>query len=646
MIDYKTNFGVPAGAKESSAIIETGAQQKREETRRRVQAEREGIFLSIVKECRIRTCFQPIVDLFSGRIIGYETLSRGVPPFESPAHLFAEARSSGMLWELEMACRTRAFESIASLSGEIRNCMFFVNVSPNVFSDPRFRTGFTLEQLRSHGISHDQIVIEITEDGRWKDFEELESLVTHYRRQGLKIALDDFGSGHSSLVTLIAVSPQFIKLDKEIIRDIHRHSYKQMLVKSMVSFAAGVSGSLVAEGIETWDELQTIARLGVRYAQGFLLARPAFTPPEVDKPTRHHLSNTMHNFNYPKVELEETISRLVIRGATARAGALNGEAADIFLKRNLQVEHIVIVDDAERPAALLTRQHFYNQTGGPFGYSLIKRRDLEHVAKRDFLKVMDRMPVTTLARLAMNRAPDDLYDPVVVVDDKERLLGTVTMKQLVERSSELQLNAAIGANPLTNLPGNRAIHSWLQQALREPEFSIVYADLDRFKEYNDSYGFLMGDEMLQLAANVLREGLEHLDPEAKLGNVGGDDFIIVSHRHIGPGPLLEICRAFDASRKRLFKPEHIEQGFYESVNRQGRKVRVKPTSISLAAINSDVVGPEPHPAMLAQIAASLKKKIKEITAESGKSWFFLERRKHLDRPGDDSSAQAKPEAIA
>ena len=182
----------------------------------------------------------------------------------------------------------------------------------------------------------------------------------------------------------------------------------------------------------------------------------------------------------------------------------------------------------QRPVALLTRQHFYDKTSGPVGYSLFSRKPVEEVAKTSLLLVVESTHITTLAKLAMDRMRADLYDPVIVTDDEGRFVGTVTMKQLITRSAELEVQNAAGASPLTGLPGNRTITKWLQDAMDAGRFGVVYADLDHFKEYNDAYGFLAGDELIRLAARVLGEGTRRIDEAARLGHVGGDDFVIVA----------------------------------------------------------------------------------------------------------------------
>jgi EAL domain-containing protein (putative c-di-GMP-specific phosphodiesterase class I) len=241
--------------------------------------------------------FQPIVDLTSGEPLGYEVLSRGLGPVQAPQVLFTRARQEGAIWELERACWTAAARRIASLPPKDRSVPFFFNVGPDVLSDPRFRDGSTLELLARHGLSPRQIVLEITETSVISDSEHLRRLSREFQGHGFGLALDDFGAGHSGLVTLVHCMPDFIKLDQALVRDIHRHPYRQQLVKALVAFASSVDTTLIAEGVESWSELTVLLRLGIRHAQGFLVAPPAHVPPRPSEEFEQHRHEALRSLH-------------------------------------------------------------------------------------------------------------------------------------------------------------------------------------------------------------------------------------------------------------------------------------------------------------------------------------------------------------
>ncbi|HVU01374.1 MAG TPA: bifunctional diguanylate cyclase/phosphodiesterase [Polyangiaceae bacterium] len=578
------------------------------------------------KELQVFPVFQPIVDLITGSAIGYEVLSRGVG-HDSAEPFFREARRHHGTWEIERACRLAAIQAISALTSTHPTSLFFLNVSPDVLEDPRFVEGFTMKQLRHHGIDPSRIVIEITEKTSIENHDRFRSVVAHYTQQGFQFAIDDFGSGHSSLIALVSATPRYIKLDMDVVRDVHRHSYRRHLVRSLNAFSASVDSRLVAEGVETWEELETLLRLGVRYAQGFLLARPSEEPPPLSSPLAARLRQVARAVNVGIGDLTESIDSLVEPTATHPLGSITVEQLEVVFRDTPDMDHVVFVDEG-RPRGLVTRDHLALKLAGRYGYAVHQFKPAERVAKQDPLAVSSGTLVTALATRAMDRAPPDLYDPIIVVDGDGNLVGSIRVRALIKRSVELQVLNAQGANPLTGLPGNRAIHRWLEEGNAVPSLAVLYADLDRFKEYNDRYGFLMGDELIRLAARVLTRTLVNEMSGARLGHVGGDDFVAFFPEGISEDALRSACEAFDAEKQVLFDPEDLARGHLEAKNRRGLLEQVPLVTLSLSLIDCRRIEGEIHPAMLSQLAASLKKRVKEITADIRKSAFVVERRSY------------------
>ena len=585
----------------------------------------------LIDNHQIQPHFHPVVDLITASVMGFEILSRGVPPLVSPLQMFTEAKNSGMTWELEKACRRAALRKISLLSDELRSALFFINVSPDIFSDPRFIEHFTETMLKKYGIDQKQIVIEITEEKSFADFMQFEKLVAHYANQGFKIAIDDFGSGYSGLITLIASTPHYMKLDMALVRDIHKHDYKQKLVKAIIAFASSVNARLIAEGVETLEELEVLVRYGVRYVQGFIFGRPESEPYNLTEEWKSTISGLVARYDLAKVEVDERIGSLVIRPMTIPKGTMNCQTLDQIFKKATHLDHVVILD-GENIAGMITRQLFYGKTGGAFGYELFHKKPIESVCKQRPLIVDEKITVTSLANLAMDRLPDDLYDPVIIIDGQGRFMGTVTMKQVMTKSVELEVRSAMGVNPLTNLPGNNIIHRWIHEVLAWPEYSVVYGDLDNFKVFNDVYGFLMGDEMLMLTSLVMTEWCDHLPEGTRLGHLGGDDFVIVSRGLIGEEEMAALCSSFDQAKLDLFKHGDIERGYLEAHDRQGNPVRLPLVTLSLAVIDSGSILTDPHPALFSECAASLKKKVKKLSHLTGRSNFAYEQRKYPTNP--------------
>jgi len=592
----------------------------------------------IISNRLITPHFQPIVDLHHGAVLAWEVLSRGPSPSPPPNKLFAAAEKAGLLYELEAVCRNAALGAIARLPPLLRSRLFFLNVSPNLIASAGSAKDSMQAEMARLGLDQRNVVIEITERESIADYAAFERQIRTYVEQGFKIALDDVGTGHSGLVTLVTCSPHFLKLDLTLSREIHRHAYKQHLVKSLVAFAASVDAALIAEGVETWEELATLSRLGVRYAQGFLFGRPASEPLSPSEETRGELRRTMRRFDYRQADLNETLGPLVVRCTTINEREKRGEDVDRIFRHEPSLDHLIILR-GEQPVGLITRQHYYTRTGGPVAYHLFQWKAAEELARAAPLIVEESISVQTAAKLAMEREPDQIYDPVVVTDGAGRLVGTVTIRQLLMRSTALEVQSAQGCSPLTGLPGNRSIERWILDALTQEDACVIYADLDRFKEYNDCYGFLRGDEMIRCLARVMTAALPGLCPDgsdegsgavgsgAKLGHIGGDDFVIVSARACDPALLQELCAEFDLQKLALFEPGDIEQGHFRATDRRGQQVNVPLVTLSVAVVPGASVQSADHPGALAQLAASLKRKVKEQSAATGKSSFLFERRR-------------------
>lgn len=227
--------------------------------------------------------FQPIVDLQTSSIAGYESLGRarslpGQPPPPGPAELLDLAYAEGLLLALDRAWRRIALERIASWDGGHRGLWWFFNVDTRCVECPRFAPGFTRRALDELGIGDARIVIELGERDPGLDGERLARLAPSYGEQGFPIAIDDFGAGYASIASLLAIRPRFLKLDRSLIHGVATDPLREALIASLVGLGARTEMTIIAEGIETEDEHQALRRCGVRYGQGFLLGRPDALP--------------------------------------------------------------------------------------------------------------------------------------------------------------------------------------------------------------------------------------------------------------------------------------------------------------------------------------------------------------------------------
>jgi len=222
----------------------------------------------------IGVVFQPIVDMETGRTFAHEALARPKrPEYPNPMVLFQEAEKEAACGRLGRIIRQVAF-------GTCGDVTLFVNLHPQELS-----SHWLVQPDDPIGFHNQPVYLEVTETAAFTHFELcLRVLKDLCRRTGAALVVDDFGAGYSNLERVADLAPAIVKLDLALTRDIHRHKPRQIVVKHVVNMCNELGAKVVAEGVETLDELKCVRDLGVNYAQGYLLARPAAPPPGHDWP--------------------------------------------------------------------------------------------------------------------------------------------------------------------------------------------------------------------------------------------------------------------------------------------------------------------------------------------------------------------------
>ncbi len=234
----------------------------------------------VLRSGSLYSVYQPVVDISARRVIGYEALTRvHRGRFENPEALFRTAVRHDALWSLERLCRRRALEGISGLEPGTK---LFLNTEPESIRDPELAAPAFVEQLRVAGLQPGQIVLEITEHSVVRDYAALRRRLEAFRSHGFQLAIDDVGAGHSGLRSVAEIAPDFLKVDMNLVRDVHAYPLKRELISTILKFSDRTGITLIAEGVESREELVSLAESGVRCAQGFLFARPGAPPPEPD----------------------------------------------------------------------------------------------------------------------------------------------------------------------------------------------------------------------------------------------------------------------------------------------------------------------------------------------------------------------------
>ncbi|RKJ30196.1 GGDEF domain-containing protein, partial [Butyricicoccus sp. 1XD8-22] len=243
----------------------------------------------------------------------------------------------------------------------------------------------------------------------------------------------------------------------------------------------------------------------------------------------------------------------------------------------------IVVVHHEKPIAHITRTHFYQKIGTLYGYNLFMGRESKLLAKTNPLIVDYFQSITEVSRLAMEREEEDLYDDVIVTKDG-RFSGVVSIRALLMKSVEIQVELASFLNPLSSLPGNHLINEKLVETISLEQYSILYFDIDFFKTYNDLYGFNRGDKVLLHLTEILKRNVLHFG--YFLGHIGGDDFMaIIPHYDVEP-ICQKIIEEFDGTIPEFYDSDHLSDPTLKIKGRSGQMENISIMSLSIAVITN------------------------------------------------------------
>jgi EAL domain-containing protein (putative c-di-GMP-specific phosphodiesterase class I) len=245
--------------------------QRTEEDRRIAAHRRRRIELigEVLAGDGLQMVYQPIIEIATGHVLGVEALARFThEPVRPPDEWFAEARQLGLAQQLELLSVRRALDAVDRLPEDV---FISVNVSPDTA---------TTEELVDllAGVNCERVVLELTEHDEIADYEWLSPWLDRHRARGVRIAVDDAGAGYAGLQHILSLQPDVIKLDLALIRNVDTDPARRALCACLMRFADEIGAEVVAEGIETLGEFETVRALGIRWGQGFYLGRPVDFP--------------------------------------------------------------------------------------------------------------------------------------------------------------------------------------------------------------------------------------------------------------------------------------------------------------------------------------------------------------------------------
>ena len=529
--------------------------------------------------------FQPIVDLGGCGIYAHEALIRGPinTPLHTPDALFAAAHSEQQRFELEYAALGAILRDWGPRKAPGR---LFVNLSApaltRLFED--WGTERLAEMIARRGLLARQLVLEITEHERAADMKMLGNAVAAIRGLGVGLALDDFGDGHSSLRLWSELKPDIVKIDRFFIHEVSTQGDKVKTIQALQQIASIFGSELVAEGIETAQDLRVLRDLGIHFGQGYFLGRPADHAHAAIENAAHQILKEREVAVFPELSRHGNagqIRHLSITQAPAVSPLDTSDSVARVFNQNDNL-HALAVLDAGQPVAIINRAHFLNEYAKLYYREVWGKKSCMKLANLEPRIIERNHNIDELVGILTSQDQRYLSDGFIVVENG-KYLGLGTGDQLVRSVTETRIEAARHANPLTFLPGNIPISQHIERLLKkQANFVACYADLNNFKPYNDYYGYWRGDEMIRLLARI---AMEFCDAQKDfVGHVGGDDFVLLFQSPDWLSRSEALVAEFNLRALDLFDAQARAAGGIDAEDRHGVPRFFPCTTVSIGAV--------------------------------------------------------------
>ena len=466
--------------------------------------------------------FQPIVNIYTGKLYAVEALIRNYESagFNSIDSIFDQAFSEKVLYAIDIHLREKAIHKF-SLLPFCKSIKLFYNLDNRITMMPDFKSGYTSELLTTYEMEPANLCFELSEKHQVGVYAGVDKLVLNlYKQQGYKMAIDDFGVGFSGLQMLFNADPNFIKIDRFFIQDIHQSKKKKLFVSSIVQIAQAMGIFTIAEGAECEDEYLECKRLGCNLVQGFFVQKPTRNTweilPSYDK--IKEISQREKRSSWRISNIEKYLQRIP-------PVCIDSSIDMVYelLRENKHTNFIPVIAKDERPLGIIRdadiKSYIYSTYGKALLYNITQgslKKIVAHCARADI-----NDPIEKILKIY---AFDDDNDGVLITED-EKYMGYLSSKVLLDIVNEKNIVDAKDQNPLTGLSGNRIINEFVANSMESFEKTMmVYFDFDNFKPFNDYYGFRKGDRAITLFAEILKSAVGF--DECLVGHVGGDDFFL------------------------------------------------------------------------------------------------------------------------
>jgi GGDEF domain-containing protein len=451
--------------------------------------------------------------------------------------------------------------------------------------------------------------------------------------------MDDMGEGFSNLRMWSEVRPEFVKIDRHFVAGIDSDPLKLHFVRAMHEIADACGSALIAEGVETAEQLAVLRDLGIPYVQGFGIARPQRAIAVA--PERSELGPVDNGIlllpSRPRGERRMPRIDQLLHELPAVTPQTDNDAVYRIFEHQPALNVVPVVADG-KTLGVITRSSLIDRFARPFRRELYGKRPCATVMDPPLL-VDEGQSVQEVAQLIGSQRGTEIADSFVITR-QGRYRGVGFLRELMAIITDMQIRAARYANPLTQLPGNVPINEQMDRLIESGHgFVAAYCDLDHFKPYNDAYGYRRGDQMIQQLGTILSEAVA--DHDDFVGHVGGDDFIVLLQSRDWEARLRRMLDEFDAALPQHVSAEHLVAGGYCGEDRRGQAVFHALPSLSIGCV---MVRPGTFSSHH-DVSAALSDAKREAKRLPG-SVLFVERRQYHGTAGAADAGAAIDGAVA
>ncbi|NQY95306.1 MAG: EAL domain-containing protein [Campylobacteraceae bacterium] len=465
--------------------------------------------------------FQPIVDINTGKTLAYEALLRNYKEvgFDSIDSFFDTAYEEKILHTLDIKLRKKVLKKIINSKLYDKDLKIFYNLDNRIIEMPNYKEGQTSKILDKLNIDKNILTFEISEKHKFRSFIEAQTVFNLYQEQGYQIALDDFGTGFSGLKLLYYLNPNHIKIDRFFITDIFKDKKKKLFLKNIINIAKSINSTVIAEGIETKEELEMCQEIGCNSVQGYYIQRPTTNVDELKK-------------YYPIIDsIGKKINPSV---KDLSSSSIKNESQDHFSQL---LNDYLILSTADLKGTIRTvsnafceiSQYNKEELVGQ-NHNIVKHPNTPKSKIIDIWKTIEAGDIWTgeIQNLSkegssywLKKVISPSYDVSGNIDGYMAISHDITEKKKLEKITIF--------DHLTKLNNKTYFQKTLIKKMNHSKqnnnhITLILFEIDDFKKYNKSNSYQQGDKVLKKVADKISSIIEE---ENSTFRIGGKEFAVL-----------------------------------------------------------------------------------------------------------------------